>query len=96
MSSEFNDMHASFIILDQNKIIESYLPTKREDSIDDIYNEIKNMKIEIQNLKSEIITLRGINEREKNIFVRSHIPFKFSSTNKNLFPTTMTIPFLSK
>lgn len=77
----------------ETKVYESWYDVgdnkKKED---EITNEISTIKRELQELRNEIVTLknsnielrneisemRGLNEREKNLNVRSGVPFRFT------------------
>lgn len=48
-----------------------------------LQQEIKTLTDQISNLQKEMIQLRTLNEREKNLYVRSRIPFRFTPENNN-------------
>lgn len=66
-------------MLDMRRELKDIITINKE-----LKDEINNLRHLSKDLHGEIIELRGLNEREKNLYVRSGIPFRF--TPDRLFP----------
>ena len=62
----------------------------------DLKNEISSLSRLNKELREELMEIRGLNEREKNLYVRSRVPFRFTPDSHRLFPFGVGVDLLKK
>jgi hypothetical protein len=58
-----------------------------------LQKRVSDLSHEIKDLRTEIARMRDLNEREKNIYVRSRIPFRFTPDHTTCIKQNYDLPF---